>query len=258
MKPLTAYLSAKKAAGEGLFIPYIMAGANGLEKLQEELHLLAQNGATAIEIGVPFSDPVADGPAIQLAGIAAREHGVTLKKIIATLQTIAIQIPCILMGYANSFFHYGLTELVQDLAETPVTGIIIPDLPYEHRQLILPALADSHIALISLISLTSPAERIRTIVQTAEGFVYAVTVNGTTGSDQAYRESLDEHLRTLTAESPIPVVAGFGIATPEQVQRFQTCCDGVVVGSKIVTTLAEKGLTATGQLVAELSAACKK
>ncbi|HCS30974.1 MAG TPA: tryptophan synthase subunit alpha [Enterococcus sp.] len=253
MKPLTKVLSAKKAAGEGIFVPYIMAGANGLAHLSDEIQMLAANGATAIEIGVPFSDPVADGPVIQLAGIAAREQGTTLKKIVHALQEIHSPVPLILMGYTNSFFHYELEQLVADLATTDVQGFIIPDLPYEHRQMILPLLETSKIALIPLISLTSPLTRIHQLTKDAEGFVYAVTVNGTTGTGQSYKNSLDEHLRQITKESPIPVLAGFGISTPEHVRRFLTCCDGAVVGSTIVASLKENGIEATGELVHKLT-----
>ncbi|WP_442760352.1 tryptophan synthase subunit alpha [Enterococcus italicus] len=253
MKPLTQFFLARKKAGQKSFVPYIMAGANCLEQLEAEIQMLTVTGATAIEIGVPFSDPVADGPDIQLAGIAARDHGTTLKKIIRQLQKIDSSVPLILMGYTNSFFHYGIETLVHDLAQTAVEGLIIPDLPYEHRQLILPVIATSNLALISLISLTSPLERIQQITKDAQGFVYAVTVNGTTGTGQTYRKTLDEHLKKITDLSPIPVLAGFGISNATHVQRFLNCCDGVVVGSTIVTSLQKNGIDETNKLVKELT-----
>lgn len=252
MTTLTNVLQAKKAAGEKLFVPYIMAGANGLENLPAEVLGLAQSGASAIEIGVPFSDPVADGPIIQLAGLSALHNGTTFKKIIATLKTFESPVPLILMGYANSFFHYGLENLVTDLAETSVKGTIIPDLPYEHRQMVLPSYAEADLALITLISLTSPHARIATLVKEAQGFVYAVTINGTTGTGKTFDDDLDAHLREIALLSPVPVLAGFGVATHQHVERFNACCDGVVVGSKIVQTLAAHGLPATEKLVHEL------
>ncbi|MGX7198856.1 tryptophan synthase subunit alpha [Enterococcus nangangensis] len=253
MKTLTHILQTKKAQGEKLFVPYMMAGANGLENLGAEITALAAAGASAIEIGVPFSDPVADGPVIQLAGLAALANGVSLKKIVAALQTIDASVPLILMGYANSFFHYGLEQLAEDLKDTSVKGAIIPDLPYEHRNFVLPTFEQYDLALIQLVSLTSPHARIATLVQEAEGFVYAVTINGTTGTGKTYQNNLDDHLKEIIALAPVPVLAGFGVSTPQHVARFNQCCDGVVVGSKIVATLQKEGLAATANLVRQLT-----
>lgn len=248
MKPLTLYLENQTT--KPLFIPYIMAGAQGLEHLPEEIEMLAKSGATAIELGIPFSDPVADGPIIQEAGLNAFKHQVTLKKIIAVLQDYHSPVPLILMGYSNSFFHYGVKQLVDDLKDCHVQGVIIPDLPYEHRDLVLPDLGD--IALIQLVSLTSPSERIDTLVKEAEGFIYAVTINGTTGVNKTYQQNLTEHLKEINEKSAIPVLAGFGISKAEHVRRFAQCCDGVVVGSKIVHSLQVDGLTKTQELIGEL------
>lgn len=248
MKKLTNYLLQKKEVGK-LFVPYIMAGANGLDNLTKEIEMLAENGATAIELGVPFSDPVADGPIIQAAGLDALANKVTLKKIVQVLQNFQSPVPLILMGYYNSFFHYGLAELITDLASTDVAGFIIPDLPFEHQNLLLPLLDDSEIALLQLVTLTSHEDRIKELVQNAEGFVYAVTINGTTGTGKNYRDDLDQHLEKIVELADIPVLAGFGVSNPQQVARFSEVCDGVVVGSKIVQSLKNDGLAKTGQLV---------
>ncbi|MDU6524982.1 tryptophan synthase subunit alpha [Enterococcus devriesei] len=249
MKPLTKTLT-EKAQTEKLFVPYIMAGAQGLDNLPEEIAMLVEQGAAAIELGVPFSDPVADGPTIQAAGLRAFEHQVTLKKLIAVLQEIDSAVPLILMGYSNSFFHYGIKQLVEELAGTDVQGLIIPDLPYEHRDLAVPELGD--IALLQLVSLTSPQERIQQLVAEAEGFIYAVTVNGITGTDQNFRQDLLDHLAQVKAVSKIPVLAGFGISRKEHVENFQQVCDGVVIGSKIVQSLQENGTKKTGELIAQI------
>lgn len=251
-KSLTSYLQDKKDKNELIFVPYIMAGANGLENLQAEIDTLVKNGATAIELGIPFSDPVADGPIIQAAGLASLEKGTTFKKIVKTLQEIKTEVPLILMGYTNSFFHYGFCNLVKDLETTNVEGLIIPDLPYEHLDLLTPFIKNSDLALIPLVTLTSSEERIKQLTENAEGFVYAVTVKGVTGVGKNYQASLDEHLQKVVELSPIPVLAGFGISTTEDVSRFFNVCDGVVVGSKIVTTLANEGVEVAGELVANL------
>lgn len=253
-KSLTTYLQKKKATHK-LFVPYIMAGANGLSQLAAEIQMLAEAGADAIEIGIPFSDPVADGPVIQAAGIRSRAKGTTFKKIVAQLQTIHAPVPLILMGYTNSFFAYGVTALAQDLAETQVKGVIIPDLPFEHQGMVKPVFDETDIALIQLVTLTSSHERVTQLLTEAEGFVYAVTVNGITGGGNAYQEQLDQHLQRITQQTELPVLAGFGVATPAHVARFNQVCDGVVIGSKIVASLENKGITETGAMLTKLFAA---
>ncbi|OJG46144.1 tryptophan synthase, alpha subunit [Enterococcus hermanniensis] len=246
---MTKILKDKLKKGK-LFVPYIMAGAQGLERLPEEIEMLIEAGASAIELGVPFSDPVADGPVIQAAGLRAFEQQVTLKKIIRVLKENKFSVPLILMGYSNSFFHYGIKKLINDLQVTDVKGLIIPDLPYEHQSLILEDLKE--VALLPLVSLTSSSERIQTLVSNAEGFVYAVTVNGITGTDQNYRTDLTNHLTKIKELSAIPVLAGFGISTKEHVEKFEQVCDGVVIGSKIVHSLDEKGIVETKELLATI------
>ncbi len=253
MKSLTQVLEHKKEQGK-LFIPYIMAGANGLERLEEEIEMLADSGASAIELGVPFSDPVADGPVIQQAGIQSRRNGTTLKRIITFLQNISSPVPLILMGYTNSFFHYGIEKLLEDLSSTDVKGMIIADLPYEHRDMFLQPAQDKDIALIQLVSLTSSAERIDQLVSDAEGFIYAVTINGTTGLNREYQDKLYNHLQKITEKSPIPVLAGFGVSTAEHVNTFNQYCDGVIIGSCIVQRLDQEGTLGTEALISELFA----
>lgn len=249
MKPLTETLKSRSET-EKLFVPYIMAGAQGLDKLEEEITMLVDQGAAAIELGVPFSDPVADGPTIQAAGLRALAQQVTLQKIVEKLHEIRLGAPLILMGYSNSFFHYGIKNLVEDLAGTDVQGVIIPDLPYEHRDLVLPDLGN--MALLTLVSLTSPAERIEQLTADAEGFIYVVTVNGITGTDQSFHNDLMAQLAKIKAASEVPVLTGSGISTSEQVKNFQQVCDGVVIGSKIVRALEEQGTEKTGELLAEI------
>lgn len=256
-KSLTNYLQKKKNI-HSLFVPYIMAGANGLQRLESEIQMLAEAGADAIEIGVPFSDPVADGPVIQAAGIKARQHRTTFKKIVHQLQQLNSPVPLILMGYANSFFTYGLPQLTKDLTETQVKGVIIPDLPFEHRQLVKPILDDFDIALIQLVTLTSSDERVTELVTEAEGFVYAVTINGITGTGGKYQEQLDNHLKGICAKTDLPVLAGFGVSTEEHIRRFNQLCDGVVIGSHIVASLDQVGIQETGYMLQGLFSKTRK
>ncbi|SQC65352.1 Tryptophan synthase alpha chain [Listeria fleischmannii subsp. fleischmannii] len=158
---------------------------------------MEKNGVSAIEIGVPFSDPVADGPVIQKAGLRALNAEVSLRKIIKTLQTITSNVPLVLMTYFNPVFQIGIEAFIDELKNTTVGGLIIPDLPYEHQALLTPYLEKADIALVPLISLTSSKERIEKIVNKAEGFIYAVTVNGTTGTRHTFDENVGPYLQQL-------------------------------------------------------------
>lgn len=241
-KVLTQHLQAIKNSKKGIFIPYIMAGdhPNGLSGLSETISLLEDSGVSAIEIGVPFSDPVADGPVIEAAGLRSLEKGVHLDGIVSYLKTYQSKVPLIIMTYFNPVFQYGIKALIDDLKETTVKGLIIPDLPKEHEDMILPCLEETDIALISLVSLTTGIERQETLVKDAEGFVYAVAINGVTGKQGSYRDDLDNHLARLTDLSPIPVLTGFGVSTEEDIVRFNQVSDGVIMGSRIVQALHDK------------------
>lgn len=239
MKTLTRHLNELKEQNQTIFVPYIMAGAQGLENLAEEIQLLCDAGASAIELGIPFSDPVADGPVIQAAGLKALKNEVTLQKILAVLKTVKTDTPLVIMTYFNPIYVYGLDNFFSELADTPVKGLIVPDLPYEHQNLVDPLLKESDIALVPLVALTTPKERIAELVAAGDGFIYAVAVNGVTGIGNNYQETLDEHLAYIQKISDKPVLAGFGVSSVEHVARFRKSCAGVVVGTKIVQLFSE-------------------
>ncbi|MEH7013590.1 tryptophan synthase subunit alpha [Neobacillus niacini] len=226
------------------FIPYIMAGDGGLNVLAERLITLEKFGATLIEVGVPFSDPVADGPTIQQAGIRALQNGTTLRKIIAELTKAreVVSIPIILMTYLNPVYSYGISTFVQDIANAGVDGCIIPDLPIEEEDLLATELQDMGIELIRLVTLTSPKERIKEISSRGRGFLYMVTVKGITGTRNEFDQEVVEFLKKVKEVSPIPVVAGFGISNEKQINELVPHCDGVIVGSKIVDLLHKNDL----------------
>lgn len=237
--------------GDKAFVPYIMAGDGGMSTLKTTILFLQEAGATAIEVGIPFSDPVADGEVIQLAGERALAEGITLRKVMKELATFKDQVtvPLIVMTYLNPVLSYGLKVLATDCENSGVYGLIIPDLPLEESGILKEALKDSDVALVQLVSLTSPAERIEKIAKAAEGFIYAVTVNGITGVRSSFTEGLEGHLQRLKAVSSVPVLAGFGISTPEQVQSLGALADGVIVGSAIVTALHENDLPTITTLI---------
>ena len=236
------------------FIPYIMAGDGGLANLPSIISRLEKLGATAIEIGIPFTDPVADGPIIEEAGMRALANGTTLKKVIETLQSNRdeFSIPLIFMSYLNPILAYGQEQFAQDAYEAGVRGVIIPDMPLEEKDILHPYLKASNIALIQLISLTSDADRMEKLAKASEGFIYAVTVNGVTGVRQTFKDELATHFAKLKQLTNVPVLAGFGISTAKQVEHFATMCDGVIVGSKIVSAIAGNDWASIERLMAVL------
>jgi len=226
------------------FIPYIMGGDGGLDNLSERLLTLEKFGATLIEVGVPFSDPVADGPTIQQAGIRALKNGVTLKGIISEITRAreVVSIPIVLMTYLNPVYSYGISRFAQEIAKAGVDGCIIPDLPIEEEDLLAAELEDNGIELIRLVTLTSPIERIKEISSRGKGFLYGVTVKGITGTRDEFGQEVVDFLKQVKEVSPIPVVAGFGISNEKQIKELTPHCDGVIVGSKIVDLLNRNAL----------------
>ncbi|WP_073199784.1 tryptophan synthase subunit alpha [Gracilibacillus kekensis] len=225
--------------GDKAFVPYIMAGDGGLDQLDEQLAFLEEAGATVVELGIAFSDPVADGPTIQEAGLRALANGVSLSAVLETLKKSKAErkIPIVLMTYINPIHTYGIEAFAKSCEEAGVDGLIIPDLPLEEERLIVPTLQENKIALIRLAALTSTEERLTEIAKRTEGFLYAVTVTGTTGARASFQDELGAHLASLREKSNAPVLAGFGVSTPEHVRSLTEHCDGVIVGSKIVDSL---------------------
>lgn len=242
--------------GDKAFVPYIMAGDGGLEKLQDQISFLEDSGATVVELGIPFSDPVADGPIIQEAGIRALANGTTLAAVLDNLRANkeTRSIPIVLMTYFNLIFSYGIDRFAQSCERSGVDGVIIPDLPLEEEELVTPSLEKHGIALIRLAAPTSPRERLEEIAKRTEGFLYAVTVKGTTGVRTEYEEGVSGYLKELKSLSSAPVLAGFGVSSPAQVKELSQHCDGVIVGSKIVQLLVE----GKNEEIAELIQASKQ
>ncbi|WP_113929224.1 tryptophan synthase subunit alpha [Bacillus sp. P14.5] len=252
-KFLEEALGKLKAEGQGIFIPYIMAGDGGLDHLVDQVTFLEKAGASAIEIGIPFSDPAADGPVIQEAGKRALKEGTTLKGIFEVLKKARhkgeIGIPIIFMTYFNPVLQYGLQTFARDCTEAGIDGLIIPDLPMEHNDILKPFIQKEGIALIQLASLTSSNDRLKTIAQATEGFLYAVTINGITGAVKEFNSSLSHHFEELKRVCQVPVLAGFGISTPDHVRDFLEITDGVVVGSRIIQLLQENKIMEVKELI---------
>ncbi|ALX49231.1 tryptophan synthase subunit alpha [Lentibacillus amyloliquefaciens] len=229
-------LKNKRSAGQNIVVPYIMAGDGGLDILEERLIFLEESGAAAVELGIPFSDPTADGPTIQDAGQRSLKNGTTLKGVLEALETFKEKrsIPVILMTYINPVFAYGPDKFAADCVTAGVNGVIIPDLPLEEESLIADSLKQHSISNIRLAAMTSPDERLTEIARRTEGFLYAVSVKGTTGARTSHGSNVQAYLQNLQGMTDTPVLAGFGVSTPEQAQDLSASCGGVIIGSRIV------------------------
>ena len=243
----------KTKEDRNIFVPYIMAGDGGLDILEERINFLHACGAAAIEIGIPFSDPVADGPVIQEAGKRALQKGTTLSDVLAVLRASKErrEVPVLLMTYLNPVFSYGVKAFAESCREAGVDGIIIPDLPQEESGMITKHLKENEIAFIQLAAMTSPKERLQALAKKSEGFLYAVAVTGTTGQRTSHDEQVQDYLELLKGCSPVPVLAGFGVSNADQAKTLSSYADGVVVGSRIVQLLHEGKTGEIRQLIEE-------
>lgn len=236
---LEKVLQEKINRKQKIFSPFIMAGDGGLEVLEERINFLQACGATAIELGIPFSDPVADGPVIQAAGGRALKNGTTLTRVLEILQAGKENrsLPIVIMTYLNPVLAYEVEKFADSCANAGVDGVIIPDLSMEEEQIIAPSLKNHDIAFVRLAAMTSPDERLLELGQRSEGFLYAVAVNGTTGVREEHDARVTAYLEKLKEYSAVPVLAGFGVSDAEQAHTLSSHCDGVIVGSKIVELL---------------------
>ncbi len=224
-------------AGEMLFIPYITAGYPSLEESINIFRMLCEYGADIIEIGVPFSDPIADGPTIQYSSQIALQNGVTLKKLMGRLRDVKIDKPLILMSYLNPLLAYGKENLYRDMKEIGLSGIIVPDMPAEESDEWLSLSKAYDIDIIFLVAPTSSDERIRFIAERSCGFIYCVSITGTTGMRDELPGGLLRFIRKIKKLTDVPVAVGFGISTPEQILTLKGEIDGVIVGSRIIEAI---------------------
>lgn len=221
-----------------IFMPYFPLGYPDLETSIDVIEALAQNGADLIEVGLSFSDPLADGPVIQQATQIALEKGITIKKSLAAVKELrgrGVTIPLILMGYYNPMLAYGLEKFIRDAKEAGADGFIIPDLPMEEAEEFKSVAGE--LPLIQMLAPTSPDERMETIARNAKGFIYLVSVTGVTGERREVSNDLGNLIQRVRSHTSAPVCVGFGIGTPEQAQQVGQLADGVIVGSACVKTI---------------------
>jgi tryptophan synthase alpha chain len=226
-----------RARGEMAFMPYQTAGFPTLEQSLQNLGLLAGVGADLLEIGIPYSDPIADGPTIQYASQVALQGGVRLRTALAALRETALPCPLVLMSYINPLLAYGLPRLFADLRAAHITGLIVPDLPLEEAEEWLTLGRQHDVSLVFLLAPTSTDARIGKVAEHTDSFIYAVALTGTTGARPELSATLPAFLGRIRAVTDKPIVVGFGIAAPEHVRALQGLADGVVVASRLIDAI---------------------
>ena len=246
-------------AGGKAFIPFVTCGDPDLETTARLVREMAARGADLIELGIPFSDPTAEGPVIQGANIRALSGGVTTDKIFALVEELRrdVSIPLVFMTYANVVYSYGAERFISTCQRIGIDGLILPDLPFEEKDEFLPVCRQYGVDLISLIAPTS-ADRIAMIAKEAEGFIYIVSSLGVTGVRSEITTDISKLVSVIRENTDIPCAVGFGISTPEQAAKMSQHADGVIVGSAIVRQIAELGKdspAAVGEYVAKMKSA---
>ena len=224
------------------FIPFITAGDPSLEVTEQLVIAMAKAGADLIELGIPFSDPVAEGEVIQRADLRALSMGVTTDKIFDMVARIrkACDVPIAFMTYMNPVFTYGTEKFMKRCQEVNIQALIVPDVPYEEREELLPYCEKYKVTFISMIAPTS-SERIQMIAKQAHGFIYCVSSLGVTGMRDKIGDDVRKMIETVRQVSDIPCAVGFGVSTPEQAAAISKYADGVIVGSAIVKIIEEYG-----------------
>lgn len=243
-------------------IPFITAGDPDLKTTAQALRILDQSGADLIELGVPYSDPLADGPTIQAAATRALQRGVSLDNVLEMVKDVApnLKAPLILFTYYNPILNRGIESFLKQIAEVGVKGLVVPDLPLEEAESLLKPAAEIGIEVILLVAPTSPKERIEAIAHKSQGFIYLVSVTGVTGVRTQIESRVQDILQQMRTVTDKPIGVGFGISGPEQAKQVKDWgADAVIVGSAVVKRLADcspaEGLTAIEEFCKSLKSA---
>ena len=237
------------------FIAFITCGYPDIESSKRYIREIADNGADLIELGIPFSDPTAEGPVIQEANLRALNSGITTAKVFDMVRELRrdISIPLVFMTYANVIFSYGPEKFIKTCTEVGVDGLIVPDLPFEEKHEFSPFCDKYGVDLISMIAPTSE-KRIAMIAREAQGFIYVVSSLGVTGVRSKINTDLSAIIHAIRDNSDLPCAVGFGISTPEQAREIAKISDGIIVGSAIIKVIASSGNV--GEYVKSMKNAC--
>lgn len=241
--PIAAAFARAKAEGRVALLPYVMSGYPDVEASETIAVALCQAGADVLELGMPFSDPLADGATVQAASQKALDGGMTLVGVLELAARIAARVstPLVLMGYYNPIFNYGIDHFVEAAASAGVAGLIVPDLPPEEAEPLRTVAAEHAIELIFLVTPTSPDERIAQVARMASltggGFLYCVSLSGVTGARDRLPEHLADFLARVRAHTNLPLVVGFGVSRPEHVAEIGRIADGAAIGSALLNAV---------------------
>ena len=243
MSRVAEVLAARAARGQAALIPYLTAGDPALSMTPALVRAAVDAGADLIELGVPFSDPMADGPVLQRSAARGVAGGTSLPRVLETVAEIRrhVATPIVLFGYYNPFFRYGVDAIARDAAAVGVDGLLCVDLPPEEAGDLRPPLRAAGLDLIALLAPTTPPSRVRRIAQTASGFLYFVSVLGVTGARATLPEELPALVGAVREVTDLPVGVGFGVQTPEQARWIAGFADAVIVGSAIQRLVEEDG-----------------
>jgi tryptophan synthase alpha chain len=255
--PLAGHFAALRSAGRRALIPYITAGYPAPERTAALLDALADAGADVIELGVPFSDPVADGPTIQRSSHAALEQGVTLVSVLQTLRAFRERrdVPVVLFSYLNPVLQHGVDRFISDAVAAGAAGVLLTDLPAYADPSLERTFQASPLAFIRLVAPTTPQPRLLRIAADAQGFLYYVGRLGVTGAGTTIRDETLHAVAALRAQVVVPVAVGFGVSTPEHAARIAQVADGVIVGSALIDALDSGGEGAAAALIASMRSA---
>jgi tryptophan synthase alpha chain len=259
MSRIQAAFQRTQERGEKALIAYIMAGDPSLDETETYVRQLAEAGADVIELGVPFSDPIADGPVIQQAAERALRSGTSLKKILAAVRSLRTktQVPLVLMAYYNSIFRYGEAAFCRDAVAAGVDGVIVPDMPPEEAGTLRPLAEKAGLDVIFLLAPTSTAKRQASVARASRGFVYYVSLTGITGAKITDRAEVGKKVQEIRRHTKTPVAVGFGIKTPEDAREVARIADGVIVGSALVKLIAESGASSVSDRLSSFTRSLK-
>lgn len=251
---IAAAFASRRTAGTAALVPYFTAGHPSADATVTVLSALAEAGADVIELGIPFSDPLADGPTIQRSSFEALENGTTVERVLRDLSDFRAETgtPVVLFTYLNPVLRYGVEAFLGDAAEAGANGLLLTDLPSGADSDLEAKVTGSELDLIRLIAPTTPLERVPQVVEGGSGFVYYISRTGVTGARQEMRGELHDEIRAIQSAVDLPVAVGFGISTPEQAAAVGGVADGVVVGSALVRRLGDEGIDAGAAFIRSL------
>ena len=241
MSTLAETTRSLRARGQKALVAYFTAGFPDDDAFDALVRAAVDAGADVIEVGIPFSDPIADGPVIQASSTAALARGMTLARALDAIARLSrkIQVPIVVMSYVNPILRLGVDTFAREAARVGVAGVVLPDVSFEESSAFRPALRDAGLAYVDLVAPTSSEARAREIARASEGFVYAVSITGVTGSRAAGLADVEGIVGRVRAATDTPVYVGFGVSTPDAAAEIATAADGVIIGSRLMQIAGE-------------------